>query len=569
MLPLFLSADTLGRYSAAMLSTRSNSIVWPLGALLIAVPVCLPIVMLIFSAFAPESESWAHLRDTVLTDYLVNTFFLMSLVTLFAGSIGVFTAWLTVRYEFPLRRWLVPALALPLAAPAYVIGYVYADLLEFSGPLQTQLRVLLQLAPDTTVMPNVRSLPGAAIVISLVLYPYVYLLARGSFLQQSGALHEAARTLGATGSQLFTRIALPVAWPGIAGGLALVLMETIADYGVVEHYGVPTLTTGIFRTWFAMGESAAALQLAGWLFIVVCLLVLGEHFARRGQRFNPLGRQTASQRQVPGVLRGWCFSLLCLLPVLFGLLVPVLALVVMSASHIGPGQISGLAGLIGNSVQVAAVAAFLCAGFALWLAYAERLNSGVLMRVGVRVATLGYAVPGLVLAVALMVPLTIFDKTLAVLLRDHLGWQPGLLVTGSIASLVIVYVARFLTVAFNSTQSGLAQVHPQLDAAARSLGASPRRVLGNIHLPLLRPAVFIGFLLVFIDVMKELPATLILRPFNFETLATWVYRFASDERLAFAAPAALLIVLVSLIPTFVLVQTREESKFTKDAPLSK
>lgn len=548
----------MGRYSAAMLSKRFNSIVWPLGALLIAVPVCLPILMLLFSAFAPESESWIHLRATVFTDYLVNTFGLMVLVALLAGSIGVLTAWLTVRYEFPLRRWLIPALALPLAAPAYVVGYVYADLLEFSGPLQSFIRAMMDLAPDAAVFPNVRSLPGAAVVISLVLYPYVYLLARGSFVQQSSVLHETARTLGATGSRLFTRVALPVAWPAIAGGLALVLMETVADFGVVEHYGVPTLTSGIFRTWFAMGEPAAALQLAGWLFIVVCLLVLGEYFARRGQHFNPLGGQAASEPQVARALQGWVICLVCLLPVIFGLLVPVLALVVMSIAHVEAVQLATLTELMGNSAWVAALAATVCTGCALWLAYAERLTDSQVMRAGVRVATLGYAVPGLVLAVALMVPLTTFDKNLALLMRDYLGWQPRLLITGTVAGLVVVYVARFLTVAFNSVQSGLAQVHPQLDAAARSLGSSPARVLGKVHAPLLRPAVLVGFLLVFIDVMKELPATLILRPFNFETLATWVYRFASDERLSQAAPAALLIVLISLIPTVVLVQVRNK-----------
>lgn len=557
---LRLSADTFHRYSAAMLSKRSNSIVWPLGALLIAVPVCLPMLMLVFSAFAPESESWAHLRDTVLLDYLVNTVLLMVLVALGAGSMGVLTAWLTVRYEFPLRRWLVPALALPLAAPAYVIGYVYADLLEFSGPLQTALRAWLQLAPDTAVIPNVRSLPGAAIVISLVLYPYVYLLARASFVQQSAVLYEAASTLGATGAQLFTRIALPVAWPGIAGGLALVLMETVADYGVVEHYGVPTLTSGIFRTWFAMGESAAALQLAGWLFIIVCLLVVAEHFARRGQFFNPLGGQNAGQRKQTSLARGWLISLLCWLPVVLGLLVPLLALTVMSVSHFELMQLADLAQLIANSTWVAALAAFFCAGFALWLGYAERLNSGAMMRAGVRVATLGYAVPSLVLAVALMVPLTTFDKFIAVFMRDTLGWQPKLLITGTVGALVMVYIARFLTVAYNATQAGLVQVHPQLDAAARSLGSSPRAVLSKVHMPLLRPSVLVGFLLVFIDVMKELPATLILRPFNFDTLATWVFRFASDERLAQAAPAALLIVLVSLIPTVLLVRARETGR---------
>jgi iron(III) transport system permease protein len=538
-----------------MLSTRSHSVAWPLGTLLIAVPVSLPILVLLVAALAPSSDAWSHLQATVLSTYLVNTLALMILVALLAGALGVATAWITVRYQFPCRDWLVPMLVLPLAAPAYVIGYVYADLLDFSGPVQAQLRLWLDLAPQTAALPNIRSLPGAALVISLVLYPYVYLLARGSFLHQSGALHEAARTLGVSGARLFQRVALPVAWPGIAAGLALVLMETIADYGVVDHYGVPTLTTGIFRTWFAMGESAAALQLAGWLFLLVCLLVLAEQFARRGQRFNPLSRQAPAPQRVVGGAVGWALCLCCALPVLLGLVVPVAALIVMTVQHLDSDQVAVLADLFANSASVAAIAAILCSVFALWLAYAERLQAGYFVRVGVRVATLGYAVPGLVLAVALMGPLLALDKSLARALQSAFEIRPGLLLTGTTAALIFVYVGRFLTVAFNSTQAGLAQVHPQLDAAARSLGASPRRVLSAVHRPLLRSALLTGFLLVFIDVMKELPATLIMRPFNFETLATWVYRFAADERLAQAAPAALGIVLVSLIPTVVLART--------------
>jgi iron(III) transport system permease protein len=480
----------------------------------------------------------------------------MVLVAALSTVIGVLTAWLTVHYDFPLRQMLVPALALPLAAPAYVIGYVYADLLEFSGPVQIALRDWLQLSPQAVVLPNIRSLPGAGLVISLVLYPYVYLLARGSFAQQSSTLYEAARALGASRLRVFWRVALPVAWPAVVGGLALVLMETVADYGVVEHYGVPTLTTGIFRTWFAMGESAAALQLAGWLFVVVCLLVVAEQFARRGQRFNPVGRQRRPTRHALTGWSAWLAFMLCFLPVLLGLIVPVAALTGMALSYGETPFSPAFLALVLNSAWVASVAALLCAGAALWLAYAERLHPNVWVRGGVRVATLGYAVPGLVLAVALMVPLTNLDKWLATLLRDNFDVHWGLLITGSSAALILVYVARFLTVAFNSTQAGLTQIHPQLDAAARSLGHEPGVVLRRVHLPLLRPAVITGLLLVFIDVMKELPATLILRPFNFETLATWVYRFASDERLAQASTAALVIVLMSLIPTMLLSRLR-------------
>ena len=539
-----------------MSSIPSKSIVWPVGTLLIAIPVCLPILMLLGAALAPGGESWAHMRDTVFPIYLANTVQLMVLVAALSTVIGVLTAWLTVHYDFPLRRMLVPALALPLAAPAYVIGYVYADLLEFSGPVQIALRDWLQLSPQAAVLPNIRSLPGAGLVISLVLYPYVYLLARGSFAQQSSALYEAARALGASRSRVFWRVALPVAWPAVVGGLALVLMETVADYGVVEHYGVPTLTTGIFRTWFAMGESAAALQLAGWLFVVVCLLVVAEQFARRGQRFNPVGRQRRPARHALTGWSAWLAFTLCFLPVLLGLIVPVAALTGMAVSYGETPFSPAFLALVLYSAWVASVAALLCAGAALWLAYAERLHPNVWVRGGVRVATLGYAVPGLVLAVALMVPLTSVDKWLATLLRDNFDVRWGLLITGSSAALIFVYVARFLTVAFNSTQAGLTQIHPQLDAAARSLGHEPGVVLRRVHLPLLRPAVITGLLLVFIDVMKELPATLILRPFNFETLATWVYRFASDERLAQASTAALVIVLMSLIPTMVLSRLR-------------
>lgn len=543
-----------------MLTTRTNSPWWLIGTLLIAVPIALPIIVLIGAALAPSSDSWVHMRDTVLGLYFGNTVMLMVLVALFASSIGITTAWLTAQYDFPLRRLLIPALALPLAAPAYVIGYVYADLLEFAGPVQALLRQWLDWPANAALLPNVRSLPGASLVLALVLYPYIYLLARGSFVQQSGALHEAARALGASRLTVFWRVGLPVAWPALMGGVALVLMETVADYGVVEHYGVPTLTTGIFRTWFAMGEPAAALQLAGWLFILVCMLIVAEQFARRGQRFNPLSRQRQVVRPRLMGWQGWIACGLCLLPVLLGLVLPLLALFGMALTVGQTPFNSTFLTLIGNSIWVASIAAVICAAAAVWLAYAERLYPKPLLRGGVRVATLGYAVPGLVLAVALMLPMTSLDKWIATQLRDVFEIRWGLLLTGTSAALIFVYVARFLTVAFNSTQAGLTQIHPQFDAAARSLGQSPRGVLRRVHLPLLRPAILTGLLLVFIDVMKELPATLILRPFNFETLATWVYRYAADERLAEASTAALVIVLVSLVPTWLLTLSRRDDE---------
>tara|TARA_B110000305_G_C19441037_1_gene641876 strand:- start:570 stop:2273 length:1704 start_codon:yes stop_codon:yes gene_type:complete len=542
--------------------TQNHSPIWLSGGLLIAIPVALPIGVLLYSLLSPvdgtggNGEVWQHIRQTVLPTYLFNTFVLMALVGSAATIIGVGTAWLSAKFSFPLSKILTPALVLPLAAPAYVVGYVYADLFEFAGPVQSFLRATLELQGGDYYFPAIRSLGGAALVISLVLYPYIYLLARSSFMQQSVALHETARVLGADSNRVFWRVALPVARPAIAGGMALVLMETVADYGVVEHFGVPTFTSGIFRNWYAMGEHAAALQLAGWLFIIVALLVVAEQFARRGEHFNPISGSASADLLPLSGLKAIAATVACAIPVLLGFVLPF-AILLNHALVAGDPLIGkGFSELLFNSVYVAGIAAILCAVAALWLNYAQRLRAGVGIKVTVRVATLGYAIPGMVLAVGLLVPLTFFDRALSGFLRDNFGFTSGLMITGSVVGLVFVYVARFLTVAYNSSHMGMTALHYNLDAAARSLGATPSRVLNEIHLPLLRPAVLSGLLLVFIDVMKELPATLILRPFNFETLATRVYRLAADERLGEASTAALSIILVSLVPTVMILFTK-------------
>lgn len=532
------------------------------GVLLIAIPVALPIGVLLYSLFLPldvSSESgdvWVHIRQTVLPIYLYNTFALMALVGSVATIIGVGTAWLSANFSFPLSKILTPALVLPLAAPAYVVGYVYADLFEFAGPVQGFLRTAFDLQGGEYYFPSIRSLGGAGFVIALVLYPYIYLLARSSFMQQSVALHETARVLGADSKRVFWRVALPVARPAIAGGIALVLMETVADYGVVEHFGVPTFTSGIFRTWYAMGEHSAALQLAGWLFVIVALLVVAEQFARRGQHFNPVSRSTPTELVPLTGVKAIGATITCTVPVLLGFVLPFAVLLNHSLLEGDPMIGKGFSELLFNSVYVAGIAAILCALAALWLNYAQRLRASTGVKLAVRTATLGYAIPGMVLAVGLLVPLTFLDRALSGFLRDNFEIVGGLFITGTVAGLIFVYVARFLTVAYNSSHMGMAALHYNLDAAARSLGATPIRVLSAIHLPLLRPAVLTGLLLVFIDVMKELPATLIMRPFNFETLATRVFRLASDERLAEASTAALSIILLSLIPTVMILFTK-------------
>ena len=525
---------------------------WTFGSWLIALLVGAPIVVVLWALVAQPSPTWPHLRETVLTGYVINTLVLTLAVGMASAVIGIACAWTVATREFPGKRLLSWALVLPLATPAYVVAYVYTDLLEFAGPVQTALRAATGWEVGDYAFPPIRSLGGAALMLSLVLYPYVYLLARANFETQAASLVDAARVLGAGSTRAFYTIALPASRPVIAGGIALTMMETVADYGVVDYFGVSTFTTGIFRTWFALGDQAAALQLAGWLFAAVAVLIVAEQAARRGGYNNPVARSTAA---VPIRLRGWRAMLAtagCSLPLLLGLVVPVVVLGRYAILTGDPLLGRGFGGFATNSFVVAGTTAILATLLALWLAYSARLDPRPVNRLALRTATLGYALPGAVLAVGVLAPLTLVDKSLARFLNAQFDLGVGLLLTGTAAALVFAYLARFLTVAYNACHGGLEKVHRRLDDAARTLGARPGEVLRGIHLPLMRGAVASAVLLVFIDVTKELPATLILRPFNFETLATRVYRLASDERLAEASTAALAIVALGLVPAFLL-----------------
>ena len=517
-----------------------------LPALFVAALVSLPIVVTLLSLAQPAGPIWEHLRETVLNEYLLNTLALMLMTGGLSLLLGVSTGWLIGACQFRGRTALSWLLMLPLASPAYIVAYVYTDLLEVSGPVQTALRSWLSLGINDLQFPPIRNLTGAAVLLSLVLYPYIYLLCRNSFAGRSGVQFDAARVLGHGPFSAFFRVALPAARPAIVGGLALVLMETLADFGVVSYFSVPTFSTGIFRTWLGLGDPQAALKLASLMLLFVIVLVGLEEGNRRGavDRSDIAG---ASQINLTGV-RAFLAIAACVLPIVLGFVIPAVTLALYAADNVNAVTQAKFSQLALNSLLLAMAAGIGVTLIACVLAYVKRLRPSPFTHGLIRVSTLGYALPGILLAVALLKPVGGFD---AWLMETWSGLSTPLL-SGSLFLLLYAYVCRFLTVAYQSIDSGFAGISHDIDAAARTLGTTTSEMIRKIHFPLLRPSIFAACLLVFVDVMRELPATLILRPFNFDTLATQVYRLASDERLAEASGAALLIVILGVLPVVLL-----------------
>ena len=527
---------------------------WPSGLLwlagLTALLVALPIAAVgSFVLAGGSGNTWAHLAATVLPDYIVTTLWLCAGVGGGVSLLGVGSAWLVTRHEFAGRAAFEWALVLPLAMPAYVMAYTYTDLLQYVGPVQTALREAFGWRRADYFFPEVRSTGGAVLMFSLVLYPYVYLLARTAFIDRGGAMVEVARSLGLSPGAAFVRVSLPLARPAIAGGVALALMETLADFGTVSYFAVQTFTTGIYRAWFSLGDRVAAAQLAAVLLGFVVLVLMLERASRGRRRFADASLRRGASHRVP--LRGGWGALAvlgCAVPLVGGFALPA-GLLLHMALREGDAQFGErFVRLAGNSVLLAGLTALLAVLLALLIGYAARTHRGLAMRWAHRVAGLGYALPGSVIAVGVLIPVTRLDHALGSLLQQLFGWQPGLLLTGSIAALVYACLVRYLTAAMQAVDSGLARITPSMDQAARSLGHSPAQTLWRVHLPLLRGSALTAGLLVFIDVMKELPATLVMRPFNFDTLATQAYTLAADERLAEASTAALAIVVVGLLP---------------------
>ena len=515
--------------------------------------VALPILAVLSNIFLNSSETWLHLATTVLPNYVLNSLMLSLGVSLGVFGIGVSTAWLVSICRFPGQRWLEWALLLPLSTPAYVLAYTYTDFLDVAGPFQSWLRDMFGWAVGEYWFPNIRSLGGAIAMLTLVLYPYVYMLARVAFLEQSNRLIEASRIMGCNPWQSFWQVGLPLARPSIVAGVSLVLMETLNDFGTVQFFGVDTFSTGIYRVWTGFGDRLAASQLAGVLLLFILGLLFLERRSRGQAKYyqsHGMGEQTYGYP-----LSGWRSLLaviICLLPITLGFLLPGFLLVWMAVENATQTLNWDFLEYANHSFMLAGVSAVLAAMIAIALAYGQRLQGHPLMRSATRLSAMGYAIPGSVIAVGITLPFGWLDNGINAIALGMGGERVGLVFSGTVIALVYAYLVRFLAVSFGTVEAGLGKIKPSLDEAARSLGRSPTQTLWQVHRPLMWSSILTAVMLVFVDVMKELPATLMIRPFNFDTLAVRVYRLASDERLAEASGSALAIVLVGLLPVTVL-----------------
>lgn len=555
-----------GRAAAA--SAQSGARLWIAGSALVAALVAAPVLSLIAIALRGSGDLWPHLLAYVFPQTVADTLILLAGVGVMVVTIGTGLAWLLTAYDFPGRRIFEWALLLPLAVPTYIVAFAYLDILHPVGPVQTALRGLLGIAnPRDLWFPEVRSMAGCVFLLGIVLYPYVYISTRAMFLMQAGSIIEVARTLGASRRRVFLQVALPLARPAIAVGASLALLEALNDIGASEFLGVQTMSVSIYATWVNRSNLPGAAQIALFMLLIVVSLILIERWARRDQRYVSMAQR--SRRAAPRRLRGWraaCAIFLAGLPVLFGFLMPAAYLTEQAIRRIGFAGVSPAIGReILNTMSVAAIATVLALALGLVVAYAARLSRTPMAMASLRVASLGYAMPGTVLAIGLLAPLAALDNAIADLLGYTLGVSSGLLLAGTSAALIYAYVARFLAISAGGVESGMAKLSPSLDHAARTLGESAGGVLRRVHLPLLRPALGAAALLVFVDCMKELPATLLLRPLNFETLATHLYGEAARGTYEDGALAALCIVLVGLIPVILLAKLSRRPALAYDA----
>ncbi len=536
---------------------------WQGVASIIALCVAAPIITLIFYAFGGDVAHWSHLLQFVLPHAMKNTLFLLLGVGVVVALLGVGAAWLVTAYDFPTRKTLSWALLLPLAVPTYIVAFAYLDVLHPIGPVQGLIRDILGYSsPREFRLPDLRSLGGAIFLLGFVLYPYVYLSTRAMFATQSANLLEAARVMGESGRSVFFRVALPMARPAIAVGISLALLETLNDIGASEFLGVQTLTVSIYTTWVTRSNMAGAAQIAIAMLLIVASLITLERYGRRKQAYTSQIRSRSIQplrlrgpKMLFAMALGWA-------PILVGFIVPAVYLIQETHKYLyRVGALSSQ--LIASAINTVSIALFatlltlLCGLIVAWAArhvrHADRPMYALLIA---RISSLGYAIPGTVLALGLLTPLVLFDdlyNQLAAFLGLH---SSGLFLMGSSTALVLAYTMRFLAISVGGTEAGLQRIPPSLEQASRLLGETPASTLYRVHLPLLRPAIGAAALLVFVDAMKELPATLLLRPSNFETLATWLYAEAARGTYEEGAVAALAIVAVGLVPVILLARTQ-------------
>ncbi len=539
---------------------------WRFGAILVALCVVAPILSLAWFAMQGSLDHWSHLLEYVLPTALGNTLLLLVGVGILVTCLGTGSAWLVTAYQFPTQRILSWALLLPLAVPTYIVAFAYLDILHPIGPVQSLIRDVLGYdSPRQFRLPDLRSLPGAIFLLGFVLYPYVYLSTRVMFSTQAASLIEAGRILGQSGRGVFFKVALPLARPAIAVGVSLALLETLNDIGASEFLGVQTLTVSVYTTWVTRSDLAGAAQIALTMLAIVVMLILLERRGRKRQRYANTQRMRPIQAKplsgmaaVMAIGLGW-------LPILIGFVAPALYLLNETIKHFHlVGSVSTQLLNSGfNTVRIAFIATLVVVAGGLvvtWAARSSRSNSPYNpIKIGARVATAGYALPGTVLAIGLLMPFSLIDDAIAWVVKLVTGVSPGLVLMGSSTALVCAYVIRFLAISVGGLESGLARIPPSLEQASRLLGETPTGTLRRVHLPLLRPALGAAALLVFVDTMKELPATLLLRPVNFETLATWLYAEAARGTYEEGSVAALTIVLVGLLPVILLARNQLKS----------
>lgn len=522
-----------------------------LPALAITLVILVPLMVVALEFSRSPTPIWHHFTSALVPGYVRNTLLLMAGAGAGTFMLGTGTAWLVSMYRFPGRKFLAWALVMPIAIPAYINGYTWAGMLDYTSPLYSFLRTSYGVETGAYLFFDLLSPAGVIIIFTLSLYPYVYLISRAFFMSQSAAMLETAASMGRSPARAFFQVALPMARPAVAAGVTLVLMEVLNDYGLVQYFGVETFTTGIFSAWFSFGDRSTALRLSGWLLIMVLFLIMAEKLQRGRARFDVTGSgYRPFRRRHPGNGLAAAMTVACLLPFALGFFLPFVTLVswtVQTASMVV--DISFLR-LTANSFLLAAAASVTGMAVALLILFTLRVSRSPLMHFISRAATLGYALPGAVVAIGILIPLLAVDGWI-----DHIAGAAGggsirLMISSSVFALIYAYLVRFLAVGYNNLEAGYERISVSLDESASSLGSSKRRTLREIHLPLLKGALLGGGLLIFVDVLKELPLTLILRPFNFDTLAIRAYEYASDERVAQSAPAALIVILTGMIPAF-------------------
>jgi len=536
-----------------------NSKIWKLSSYIIALVLIIPVLVMLFGGISASTQLFDHLWQTVLPTYLENTILLAFWVVLLALFFGVLSAAIITQTNIIFKQQLRWLLLLPLAMPAYLVAYLYTDLFDYAGPVQRTLRVWFGWqSPNDYWFFDIRTLAGAAVMLALVLFPYIYMLTRGAFEQQDQNLIRASRLLGLTAKQSFFKVALPLARPAIAVAASLVLMETLADFATVQYFSVNTLTTAIYDTWLGYGDLGAANALASVLMLLVLFVVLAEQRSRAGLRHQ--SARPNLQREVIqlSISQQVIASIFCWSLVILGFLLPITLLIIMAVQYSDVAQLSVLLITGVNSLKVSVFAATIAVVIALFLGFYQRLHNDKYRNIPQKVSGFGYAIPGTVLAMAMLSTLGPLDHWLNSVAEFSGFTAPGLILSGSLFAIVFALVVRFSAIANGTIISGIKQIPQSLDYAPASLGANLKETITKVHLPLLKPAILMAWLLVFVEAMKELPAVLLLRPFNFETLSSQIYQLISDEMLEQGALGAILIVLFGLLPIVLLNKSKEK-----------